>query len=76
MNFGDMKGTSAMKSYPKKAKTYKGKSLKLGHGGRALKLHDQLAAKGLPEKEIGGIIGKRARAEQAAPGQRNFHPSK
>ncbi len=48
--FGEMPGHSAMKKYPEKAKTYKGKSLKLGHGGRAAKLHDELKKKGLPEK--------------------------
>lgn len=68
--FSEKKGFSAMKKYPK---TYKGKSTKLGYGGRAAKLKDQLKAKGLPAKEIGGIIGKRARAEGAAPGQRNYH---
>lgn len=54
-------------------KTYKGKSMKLGHGGRAAKLRDQLSKKGLPKKEIGGIIGKIARSKGAAPGQKNYH---
>jgi hypothetical protein len=45
--------------------TYKGKSNKLGHGGRAA----QLKAKGVP----GGVIGNLARKAQAAPGQKNYH---
>ena len=48
--------------------TFKGKSNKLGHGGRAA----QLKAKGVP----GGVIGELARKAQAAPGQKNYHPSK
>jgi len=52
---------------------YKGKSLELGHGGRAARLKDELTKKGLPKSEIGGIIGKRARAEHAAPGQEHYH---
>lgn len=48
--------------------TFKGKSNRLGHGGRAA----QLKAKGVP----GGVIGKLARAAHAAPGQANYHPSK
>ena len=47
---------------------FKGKSNKLGHGGRAA----QLKAKGVP----GGVIGAMARKAQAAPGQKNYHPSK
>lgn len=58
---------------PKARKTYKGKSLKLGYGGRAAKLRDQLSKKGLPKKEVGGIIGKIAREKGAAKGQRNYH---
>lgn len=45
--------------------SYKGKSNKLGYGGRAQQMKDQ----GVP----GGVIGNRARAKQAAPGQKNFH---
>lgn len=45
--------------------TYKGKSNKLGYGGRAAQLKDQ----GVP----GGVIGNLARAAQAAPGQKNYH---
>ncbi len=51
----------------KKTGTYKGKSNALGHGGRAQQLEDQ----GVP----GGVIGKIARAKQAAPGQKNYHGS-
>ncbi len=54
-------------------KTYKGKSTRLGFGGRSAMLRDTLIKKGLPEKEINGIIGKRARAMQTAPGQKNYH---
>jgi hypothetical protein len=52
----------------KKTGSFKGKSNKLGHGGRAA----QLRAKGVP----GGVIGKLARAKGAAPGGPNYHPSK
>lgn len=52
----------------KKTGTYKGKSNKLGHGGRAA----QLKAQGVP----GGVIGAIARKKQAAPGQKNYHPKK
>jgi hypothetical protein len=48
--------------------TFKGKSNKLGHGGRAA----QLKAKGVP----GGVIGNLARKAQAAPGQKNYHGKK
>jgi hypothetical protein len=48
--------------------TFKGKSNTLGHGGRAA----QLKAQGVP----GGVIGELARKAQAAPGQKNYHPSK
>lgn len=47
---------------------FKGKSNKLGHGGRAA----QLKAKGVP----GGVIGNLARAAHAAPGQKNYHGGK
>ena len=50
--------------------TYKGKSNKLGEGGRAQQMKDQ----GVP----GGVIGAIARKEGAAPGgpndHRNEHP--
>lgn len=49
------------------------KSMKLGYGGRAAKLKAQLNKKGLPKKEVGGIIGKIARSKGAAPGQKNYH---
>lgn len=49
----------------KKTGTFKGKSNKLGQGGRAA----QLKAQGVP----GGVIGNIARSENAAPGQKNFH---
>lgn len=52
----------------KKTGTYKGKSNKLGYGGRAQQLKD----KGVP----GGVIGKLARKKQAAPGQKNYHGKK
>jgi hypothetical protein len=45
--------------------TFKGKSNKLGFGGRAA----QLKTQGVP----GGVIGDMARKKQAAPGQKNFH---
>jgi len=48
--------------------SYKGKSNKLGYGGRAQQLKDQ----GVP----GGVIGELARAAQAAPGQKNYHGGK
>jgi len=49
----------------KKSGSFKGKSNKLGEGGRAA----QLKAKGVP----GGVIGDIARKKGAAPGQKNFH---
>jgi len=52
----------------KKSGSFKGKSNKLGHGGRAA----QLKAKGVP----GGVIGAIARRKQAAPGQANYHGKK
>jgi hypothetical protein len=52
----------------KKTGTFKGKSNKLGHGGRAA----QLRAKGVPE----GVIGMLARKAHAAPGQANYHGKK
>lgn len=52
----------------KKTGTFKGKSNVLGHGGRAA----QLKAKGVPA----GVIGMLARKAGAAPGMKNYHPSK
>jgi hypothetical protein len=49
----------------KKTGSYKGKSNKLGYGGRSA----QLKARGVP----GGVIGKLARRAGAAPGQKNYH---
>lgn len=60
-----------MKTKPgavKKTGSFKGKSNKLGFGGRAA----QLKAKGVP----GGVIGNLARKAKAAPGQANFHGGK
>ena len=48
--------------------TYKGKSTKLGYGGRAAKLRDE----GVP----GAVIGAIARKKGAAPGGPNYHGSK
>lgn len=48
--------------------TFKGKSNKLGYGGRAA----QLKAMGVPD----GVIGNLARKAQAAPGQKNYHGKK
>ena len=55
----------APKGAVKKTGTFRGKSNKLGHGGRAA----QLKAKGVP----GGVIGELARKAHAAPGQKNYH---
>ena len=52
----------------KKTGSYKGKSNKLGYGGRAA----QLKAKGVP----GGVIGNLARKAGAAPGGPNYHGGK
>ena len=49
----------------RKTGSFRGKSNKLGYGGRAA----QLRAQGVP----GGVIGNLARKAHAAPGQRNFH---
>jgi hypothetical protein len=49
----------------KKTGSYKGKSNKLGHGGRSQQLRDR----GVPE----GVIGMMARRAHAAPGQANYH---
>lgn len=57
---------ASKKSAPiKKTGTYKGKSNKLGYGGRAQQMRD----KGVPE----AVIGMQARKAQAAPGQKNYH---
>jgi hypothetical protein len=52
----------------KKSGSFRGKSNKLGMGGRAA----QLAARGVP----GGVIGEIARSKGAAPGQRNYKGGK
>ncbi len=52
----------------KKTGKFKGKSNKLGYGGRAA----QLKAQGVPDAVIGAI----ARKKQAAPGQKNYHGKK
>ena len=49
----------------KKTGKFRGKSNKLGHGGRAA----QLKAKGVPQ----AVIGMIAHMKQAAPGQKNYH---
>ena len=48
--------------------SYKGKSNKLGFGGRAKQMRD----KGVP----GGVIGEIARKKGAAPGGPNYHGGK
>lgn len=48
----------------KKTGSYKGKSNKLGSGGRAQQLMD----KGVPQ----AVVGMIARKKQAAPSQKNF----
>jgi hypothetical protein len=52
----------------KKTGSFRGKSNKLGHGGRAA----QLKARGVP----GGVIGMLARKAGAAPGGPNYHGRK
>lgn len=52
----------------RKTGTFKGKSNKLGMGGRAA----QLKAQGVP----GGVIGAIARRKGAAPGGPNYHGGK
>lgn len=64
MGGGDGTG-KAPKGAVKTTGTYKGKSNKLGYGGRAA----QLKAKGVP----GGVIGELARKAHAAKGQVNYH---
>lgn len=49
----------------KKSGSYKGKSNKLGYGGRAQQMKDQ----GVPD----AVIGMIARKEGAAPGGPNYH---
>lgn len=49
----------------KKTGSYKGRSNKLGSGGRAA----QLKAQGVPQ----GVIGAIARSKGAAPGGPNYH---
>jgi len=55
----------AKKPTTKKTGSYKGKSDKLGYGGRAQQLKD----KGIP----GAVIGAIARSKGAAPGGPNYH---
>lgn len=52
----------------KKTGKFKGKSNKLGSGGRAA----QLEAQNVPK----AVIGEIARKKGAAPGQKNFHRGK
>jgi hypothetical protein len=52
----------------KKTGSFRGKSNKLGMGGRAA----QLKAQGVP----GGVIGEIARKKGAAPGGPNYHGGK
>jgi len=52
----------------KKSGSYKGKSNKLGYGGRSA----QLKARGVP----GGVIGNLARKAKTAPGMKNYHGSR
>lgn len=56
---------AATKGGVKTTGSFKGKSNKLGQGGRAA----QLKRQGVP----GGVIGNIARSKGAAPGQKNFH---
>lgn len=56
-----MKGGGGIKT----SGSYKGKSNKLGYGGRSQQLKDR----GVP----GGVIGNLARAAGAAPGGPNYH---
>lgn len=62
------KSKSSKRAPIKKTGTYKGKSNKLGYGGRAA----QMKAQGVP----GYVIGSLARKAQAAPGQKNYHGKK
>lgn len=70
-SMNEYQGHSAMSKRPrlkgntKKTGSFRGKSNKLGHGGRAA----QLRAKGVPE----GVIGAIARKKGAAPGGPNYH---
>jgi hypothetical protein len=57
-----------VKGDTRKTGTYKGKSNRLGMGGRAQQLKD----KGVP----GGVIGAIARRKGAAPGGPNYHGKK
>ena len=49
----------------RKSGSYRGKSNRLGYGGRSQQLEDR----GVP----GGVIGQLARKAHAAPGQANYH---
>ena len=64
------------KSGIKKSGKTGNKSNKLGYGGRSAQLKSILAKKGLSDAEIGGIIGKQARATKTAPGMVNYKGSK
>ncbi len=44
-------------------KNYKGKSMRLGGGGRFKKGEDALVKKGMPKKEAGAIMAKQGRAK-------------
>lgn len=61
----NIRSAKDMDKATKKTGTYKGKSNKLGYGGRAA----QLKAKGVP----GGVIGNLARKAGAAKGGPNYH---
>jgi len=64
------------KSFKHTGKT-DGKSNTLGHGGRAEQFNKKLEKEGIKSKyERGAIIGKEARRVGAAPGQKNYHPTK
>lgn len=66
--------TKKRKSFvTKKTGTYKGKSNKLGHGGRAAQLTTSLRSKGYSKAYAGAIVGKIAREKGAAPGQKHYH---
>ena len=56
---------TSMATDTKKTGKFRGKSNKLGHGGRAA----QLKARGVPQ----AVIGMIARRKHAAPGQANYH---
>lgn len=49
------------------------KSNAKGMGGQAAQVKAALQKKGVPDSEIGGIIGNKARATGTAPGQPFYH---